>query len=86
MAYTDAPGAASAEKTLVNDLDLTVVDASGHTYYPNNGSGKDSTNNMEQVDLNAAAAGTYTITVSGASVPQGKNGAQPYALVISSGK
>ena len=86
MAYTDAPGTASAQKTLVNDLDLTVVDSSGRTYYPNNGSGKDSTNNMEQVDLNNAPSGAYTITVSGASVPQGKNGAQPYALVISGGK
>ena len=77
---------ASAQKTLVNDLDLTVVDQGGHTFYPNNGAGKDSTNNMEQVDLANAAAGTYTITVSGGSVPQGKNGAQPYALVISGGK
>ncbi|MGZ3706520.1 MAG: S8 family serine peptidase, partial [Bdellovibrionota bacterium] len=84
--YTDAPGVAAAQKVLVNDLDLTVVDASGRTYYPNNGSGKDSTNNMEQVDLNSAPSGTYTVTVTGASVPQGKNGAQPFALVISSGK
>jgi subtilisin family serine protease len=85
MAYTDAPGVAAAAKTLVNDLDLTVQDASGRTFYPNNGSGKDATNNMEQVDVANAGAGTYTITVKAASVPQGKNGAQPYALVISEG-
>jgi serine protease AprX len=85
MAYTDAPGVASAEKTLVNDLDLTVTDASGKVFYPNNGSGKDSTNNMEQIDIGAAPAGAYTITVTGANVPSGKNGKQPYALVISEG-
>lgn len=85
MAYTDAPGTASAAKTLVNDLDLTVTDPSGRTYFPNNGSGKDATNNMEQIDISSAPAGSYVIKVRGASVPQGKNGAQPYALVISSG-
>lgn len=86
MAYTDAPGTVAAQKTLVNDLDLSVTDASGHVYYPNNGSAKDSTNNMEQIDLSNAPAGSYTVTVNAASVPQGKNGAQPFALVVSEGK
>jgi subtilisin family serine protease len=86
LAYTDAPGVASADKTLVNDLDLLVTDAKGQAIFPNHGSGKDSTNNMEQVDIQDAGAGTYTIKVTGANVPQGKNGAQPYALVISAGK
>jgi len=84
LAYTDAPGTASAQKTLVNDLDLSVVDASGRTYFPNGRADKDSTNNMEQVDVLGAAAGNFQVKVRGGHVPQGKNGAQPYALVISS--
>lgn len=86
LAYTDAPGTASAQRTLVNDLDLTVVDPSGRTFYPNGRSDKDSVNNMEQVDVLSAVAGSYRVIVRGGSVPQGKNGAQPYALVVSTGR
>ncbi len=85
MAYTDAPGIASAQRALVNDLDLTVTDSSGHTFFPNGRSDKDAVNNMEEIDLLAPMAGTYKVTVRGDNVPQGKNGAQPYALVISTG-
>jgi subtilisin family serine protease len=83
MSYTDAPGTASAARTLVNDLDVKVVDSAGHTYFPNGKSAKDDVNNTEEVDLLNAAPGSYQVIVSGANIPQGKNGAQPYALVIS---
>jgi subtilisin family serine protease len=83
MAYTDAPASANSAKTLVNDLDLVVISPSGATLYPNGGTSKDSVNNMEEVDVLAPEAGTYQVVVKGANVPQGKNGAQPYALVIS---
>lgn len=86
LAYTDAPGVASAQRTLVNDLDLTVTDPSGKTIFPNGRAEKDSINNMEQVDVFNPVAGTYTVTVRAANVPQGKNGAQPFALVISSSR
>lgn len=86
MAYTDAPGVAAAAKTLVNDLDLSLVDPSGTTIYPNRLNGKDGTNNMEQIDVLAPVAGVYQIKIRGANVPQGKNGAQPYALVVSAGR
>lgn len=82
LAYTDAPGTASAQRTLVNDLDLTVIDPSGRTLFPNGKSGKDAVNNMEQIDILNAAPGAYRIVVTGGNVPQGKNGAQPYALVF----
>ena len=82
MAYTDAPGTASAQRTLVNDLDLSVIDPSGRALFPNGKSGKDAVNNMEQIDILNAPAGAYRIVVSGGNVPQGKNGAQPYALVF----
>lgn len=83
LSYTDAPGTAAATRTLVNDLDLKVVDASGKVFYPNGKNAKDSINNTEEVDVLNAAAGTYQVIVSAANVPQGKNGAQPYALVVS---
>lgn len=83
MAYTDAPGAANTTKTLVNDLDLVVTGPGGQVFYPNGRSGKDNVNNMEQVDVLTPAVGAYQVSVKGANVPQGKNGAQPYALVIS---
>ncbi len=83
MAYTDAPAAANASRTLVNDLDLEVVGPDGRVFYPNHRTGKDSVNNMEEVDILQPAAGTYRVVVKGANVPQGKNGFQPYALVVS---
>ncbi|MGZ3711405.1 MAG: S8 family serine peptidase [Bdellovibrionota bacterium] len=83
MSYTDAPGTASAAKTLVNDLDVKVVDAKGNTFFPNGKTAKDDVNNTEEIDLLTAAPGSYQVIVSGANVPQGKNGAQPYALVVS---
>jgi hypothetical protein len=38
---------------------------------------------MEEIDVLNPVAGTYKVMVSGANVPQGRNGAQAYALVIS---
>jgi len=84
MAYTDAPGTASAQRTLVNDLDLSVIDPSGRTFYPNGRVDKDSVNNMEQIDILNPISGSYRVFVRGGNVPQGKNGSQPYALVVSS--
>jgi serine protease AprX len=86
LAYSDAAAAANSTKTLVNDLDLTVVGPNGTVYFPNGKTGKDSVNNMEQIDLLTAPAGRYQVIVKGANVPQGKNGAQAYALVVSTGR
>lgn len=86
LAYTDAPASANSTKTLVNDLDLTVVGPNGAVYFPNGKNSRDSVNNMEQIDILNAQAGTYQVIVKGTNVPQGKNGAQPFALVISTGR
>jgi subtilisin family serine protease len=85
LAYTDAPASASAVRTLVNDLDLTVVSPSGKVFYPNGKSGPDSVNNMEQIDVLQPEAGTYRVMVKGTNVPQGKGGSQPFALVTAAG-
>ena len=89
LAWTDYPSSTTAAANLVNDLDLTVVAPDGTTYTGNvfaggwsaPGGSPDRLNNVENVYVFAAAAGAWTITVSGYNVPQGP---QPFALVIDS--
>jgi hypothetical protein len=86
MVYWSDPAAtAGVAKALVNDLDITVTDASSKTAEPWLLSfaasatelskaatrGKDKRNNMEQVSIENPAAGTYTLTINGTEVPQG---------------
>jgi len=78
LVWDDYPGAPSASKTLVNDLDLIVKDPTGARYFPYtlNGSSPadlavttyiDSVNTVEQVDVNlsnlTAGSGEWNITV-----------------------
>jgi subtilisin family serine protease len=78
LVYTDAPGTSAAAKALVNDLDLEVVKPNGEVI-----SKSDHTNNVKMIEITDAQAGTYTVRVTGTKIPQGKNGKQPYALIIS---
>lgn len=75
LVYTDAPGAANAAKALVNDIDLEIMTPNGQIVASN-----DRTNNVET--LTAQGAGSYTITVKGVNIPNGKSGKQPFALLI----
>lgn len=78
LVYTDAAGSASAQKALVNDLDLVLVDQNGVETSLN-----DHLNNSEMIQADVVA-GTYTIKVKGTNVPTGPAaGKQPYALVLS---
>ena len=80
LVYTDAPASASAARALVNDLDLKVTEsATGRIYQK-----QDRINNAEMIELSDLAPGSYSVSVAGINVPQGKNGKQPYALVVSS--
>jgi hypothetical protein len=89
LAWTDFPSTPAASINLNNDLDLTVTGPSG-TFLGNvfansqsaTGGAADRRNNVEQVTINAPAAGTYTITVRAFNVP---SSAQPFALVVSGG-
>jgi subtilisin family serine protease len=89
LAWTDFPSTPAASVNLNNDLDLTVSGPSG-TFLGNVFSNSQSTtggtpdrrNNVEQVAINAPAAGTYTITVTAFNVP---SSAQPFALVATGG-
>ena len=87
LVWSDYPSTESAAKNLVNDLDLKVTSPSGTVYLGNvfsggwsqTGGSADRTNNVENVYVQAAAAGTWTVEISGYNVP---NGPQPYALVV----
>ncbi|MFN2134365.1 MAG: S8 family serine peptidase, partial [Candidatus Promineifilaceae bacterium] len=86
LVWSDYPSTEAASKNLVNDLDLTVSGPGGATYHGNvfsggwsaTGGSADRTNNVENVFVQNAAAGDWTVTVSGYNVA---NGPQPYALV-----
>lgn len=80
VAWTDVPGTPGVAKILVNDLDLRVVNNAVTTLpwvldpiNPNNVAvrGVDKLNNIEQITIDNPAAGTYTIQVSGTSIPSG---------------
>ncbi len=76
LVYTDAPGSENSAKALVNDLDLKVTLA-GREFLSDS-----RTDNLEQIQV-GSFTGPATIEVIGHNVPMGKNGKQPFALVIS---
>lgn len=90
--WNDTEGSPAASVSLVNDINITMTDPSANVYEPwilnstpnsaalsaNAVRGVDSLNNMEQVTLSNPAAGVYTITVDGYSIPSGP---QEYFLV-----
>jgi len=76
LVWTDAPGSPNAAQALVNDLDLVLIMPNGQTLSMN-----DHINNLEMIEKSDLPAGTYKLVVKGYKVPQGKNGAQAYALV-----
>jgi len=92
--WHDYEAAVNAGSHLINNLNIQVAAPSGTTYNPwvldhrptvaqlnaNATRGLDSLNNVEQVTLDNPAAGSYTVTVRGAAVPQGP---QTYYLVYS---
>jgi hypothetical protein len=77
LVWTDYPGSTAASVQLVNDLNLTVSGPGG-TVMGNNTD--DRRNNVEEVWIQDAEPGNYTVTVTGRNVPFGP---QPFALVVS---
>jgi hypothetical protein len=90
LVWSDYPSSETAEVNLVNDLDLQVVGPGGETYKGNvfaggwsqTGGSADRINNVENVYVQSAAAGSWSVTVSGYNIP---NGPQPFALVVDGG-
>lgn len=87
LVWSDFASTAAAAANLVNDLDLVVTAPNGSTYRGNvfsggwsqTGGSADRVNNVENVYIQSAAAGTWTVQVSGFNVPQGP---QRFALVV----
>jgi serine protease AprX len=87
LVWTDFASTETAANNLVNNLNLTVTGPGGVTYRGNifsggwsaTGGSADGVNNVENVYVQSAAAGTWTVQVSGANVPSGP---QPFALVV----
>jgi hypothetical protein len=88
LVWSDFPSTEAASKNLVNDLDLVVTGPGGSPVYRGNvfsggwsqtGGSADRTNNVENVYVQSAASGTWTVQVVGFNVP---NGPQPFALVV----
>lgn len=93
--WTDAPASLMAAPALVNNLDMGILDPTLTVQQPWNldagpnpsvasvtapaGTGLDTLNNMEQVEIDNPLNGTYTLTVVGTNVPMGP---QKYYVVI----
>jgi hypothetical protein len=88
LAWDDPPAAANAARTLVNDLDLRLVDPSGQVHRPfvlnptapanNAGLGVDQVNVVEQVLVPNPQLGTWQLEVHRTRLAQGP---QQYVLV-----
>lgn len=96
LVWNDAPGNPVAGPDLVNNLDLVVTSPDAVTYIGNHfgggwtlqgGGQADRTNNVENVYIQNAVPGIWTVEVRGANVPVSPNpnlpgGTQPFALVV----
>ncbi|MCA9926513.1 MAG: S8 family serine peptidase, partial [Anaerolineales bacterium] len=91
LVWSDYPSTETASVNLVNDLDLVITGPGGSPTYRGNvfsggwsqtGGSADRINNVENVYIQSAGAGTWTVDIVGFNVPQG---AQPFALVVDGG-
>lgn len=91
LAWDDVPGTPAVNPTLINDLDLRVLDANSNAYFPWTlnpavpsanavRTQADHANNLEQVVIDAPAPGAYLVQVTGFNVPQGP---QTFSLAAS---
>jgi hypothetical protein len=89
--WNDPAGTTLASQNLIHNLDLQVTNPSSNVILPRilnpaagnvdnvAGTGVDNLNNMEQVVINAPAAGSYNISVKGSTV--GQSPSQEYFVV-----
>jgi hypothetical protein len=78
-----------ASKTLVNDLDLVVIDPNGDTVFPYNPSGTvlrapNHTDTTEETEVASTIAGIYHVIVRGA-IGDPRSKSQDYAVAMSAG-
>ena len=91
IAWDDVPATPLVIPSLVNDIDIVVVDPNGTTHYPwtidpNNPGNPavrtqaDHLNNIEQVQIDAGQSGVYRIIMTGYNIAQGP---QSFGLMAS---
>ncbi len=91
IAWDDVPATPLVIPSLVNDIDVHVIDPNGTTHYPwtidpsNPGNPAvrtqaDHLNNIEQVQIDDAQAGVYRIVMTGYNIPEGP---QQFGLMAS---
>jgi subtilisin family serine protease len=68
LTWVDYPATLGASKTLVNNLDLLVLDPDGVSYYPNNQASADTVNTVETIRIHSAKEGVWQIRVIGQQV------------------
>jgi serine protease AprX len=77
MIYTDAPGAASSSKALVNNLDLRILEDGVEI-----ARGSDKINNYEYIEIEGAE-GAIIFEILGENIPTARpNGKLPFALIV----
>jgi hypothetical protein len=90
LVWDDPPSVENNDRSLINDLDLVVIDPNGNRHYPwtldpDNPSEaavknkRDNRNNIEQVLVDSMVShGTWKIIIKGESVPEGP---QSFSLI-----
>lgn len=68
LTWIDYPSTLGASKTLVNNLDLLVLDPDGLRYYPNNQTSADTVNTVETIRIDSAKEGIWQIQIIGQQV------------------
>ena len=94
LSWLDAYANSTAQRRLINDLDLELVSPSGQTFYPWTldpanpfddavRTTRNDVDNVEQVLVDQPEAGTWTVRVSGSNVPDPNFDVQGYVLATS---
>ncbi len=89
VCWMDPAGNPAASKALVNDLDMLLIDPNGAMYYPYSldpaapaapatNIGPNTVDPIEQTVVANPVSGTWTIQITGTSIPAGQ---QPFAVV-----
>ena len=90
VVWDDKEGTLNSLRNLINDIDMKASSPTNSPLMPytldplnpsqNAGRGEDHTNNVEQIELDNAQAGTWKLTIKGTSIPYSN---QTYSLVSS---
>jgi hypothetical protein len=79
LVWHDPPSQTSNSKSLLNDLDILVTSSDGVEIYPNGGTQRDSTNNVESISFKSEKDKEYTVKIYATDI---QVGIQPYSYVV----